>query len=304
MPYDISVAMPIDHVETAHAFWSQEAIVEVAQAADEAGFGAATVTDHPVPSSRWLAAGGHFAQDPFVMLGLIGGVTRRIKLMTNIVVLPYRNPFVTARAVSSLDRFTGGRFIFGIGAGYLKAEYKALGVDFDSRNDLMDEYIRAMKASWTGEDFTFEGTGYIAMGNTVQPSPAQKPHPPIVIGGNSKRALRRTAELGDYWYPFIVPKMISDTARTANISNDEEMLEAIDYMNEHCDKIGRKDRPGLMMAGGLSMSGNWNAQQAIDLYAHHKELGAVLSGSSIDATSVSEWCDHARRFGEEVIAKL
>ena len=82
------------------------------------------------------------------MLGLVGGVTSRIKLMTNIVVLPYRNPFVTARAVSSLDRFTGGRFIFGMGAGYLKAEYKALGVDFDSRNDLMDEYIKAMKLAW------------------------------------------------------------------------------------------------------------------------------------------------------------
>jgi probable F420-dependent oxidoreductase len=238
------------------------------------------------------------------MLGLVGAVTKRIKLMTNIVVLPYRNPFVTARSVSSLDRFTGGRMIFGMGAGYLKAEYKALGVDFDTRNDLMDEYIRAMKAAWTGEDFTFEGTGYIAMGNRVKPSPAQDPHPPLVIGGNSKRALRRTAELGDYWYPFIVPKMVSDTARTANISNDEEMLQAIDYMHEHCDTIGRTDRPGLMMAGGFSLSGNWNAQQAIDLYSHHKELGAVLSGSSIDATSVSEWTDHARRFGEEVIAKL
>ena len=172
--------------------------------------------------------------------------------------------------------------------------------------DLKHPDVLAVDASKeiTEEDFTFEGTGYIAMGNTVQPSPTQKPHPPIVIGGNSKRALRRTAELGDYWYPFIVPKMISDTARTANISNDAEMQEAIDYMNEHCDKIGRKDRPGLMMAGGFNMSGKWNAQEAIDLYSHHRELGAVLSGSSIDATSVSEWCDHARRFGEEVIAKL
>ncbi len=304
MPYDISVAMPFDHVETADAFFSQDALVAVAKAADEAGFGAATVTDHPVPSSRWLDAGGHYAQDPFVMLSMIGAVTKQIKLMTNIIVLPYRNPFVTARAVSSLDCFTGGRVILGMGAGYLKAEYKALGVDFDKRNDLMDEYIRAMIAAWTGEDFTFEGTGFIAMGNRVKPSPVQMPHPPLVIGGNSKRALRRTAELGDYWYPFIVPKMISDTARTANISNDEEMKEAIHYMNEHCDRIGRKDRPGLMMAGGFNMSGNWSAQQAIDLYSHHRELGAVLSGSSIDATSLSEWTDHARRFGEEVIAKL
>ena len=162
MRYDISVAMPIDHVETAHAFWSQDAIVEIAKAADEAGFGAATVTDHPVPSSRWLDAGGHFAQDPFVMLGLVGAVTKRIKLMTNIVVLPYRNPFVTARSVSSLER-SPAEHDLRHGAGYLKADYKALGVDFYTRNDLMDEYIRAMKAAWTAR-ISLRGYRYIAMG--------------------------------------------------------------------------------------------------------------------------------------------
>ncbi|MBV1917719.1 MAG: TIGR03619 family F420-dependent LLM class oxidoreductase [Sphingomonadaceae bacterium] len=304
MPYEISVAMPFDHIDTADAFFSQEALVKVAAAAEDAGFAIATVTDHPVPSSRWLDAGGHYAQDPFVMLGMIGAVTKTIKLMTNIIVLPYRNPFVTARSVSSLDCFSGGRFIFGMGAGYLKAEYKALGVDFDNRNNLMDEYIKAMKAAWTGEDFTFEGTGYRAMGNRVKPTPAQKPHPPLVIGGNSRRALRRTAELGDYWYPFIVPKMISDTARTANISTDDDLREATAYMNEHCEKIGRKDKPGMMLAGGFNITGKWNAQEAIDLYSHHRELGSVASGSSIDATSLEEWIDHAQRFGEEVITRL
>ena len=304
MPYDISVAMPIDHIETAGAFFSQEALVKVAMAADEAGFGAASVTDHPVPSSRWLDAGGHYAQDPFVMLGMVGAVTKRIRLMTNIIVLPYRNPFVTARSISSLDCFTGGRVILGMGAGYLKAEYKALGVDFDNRNELMDEYIRAMKQAWSGEDFAFEGTGYVALGNRVLPRPAQNPHPPLVIGGNSKRALRRTAELADFWYPFIVPKIVSDTARTANISSDDDLRDAISYLHEYCDKIGRKDRPGMMMAAGFSISGDWNAQEAIDLYSHHRELGSSLSGSSIDAASVEEWVDQAHRFGEEVIARL
>ena len=239
-----------------------------------------------------------------VLLAMAAAVTTKLKLQTNIVVLPYRNPFVTARSVSSLDAFSGGRFIFGIGAGYLKAEYKALGVDFDARNDLMDEYIKAMKAAWTGEDFTFEGTGYTALGNRVRPAPVQKPHPPILVGGNSKRALRRTAELGDAWHPFFVPKMVTDTARTANISNDEDFKAALDYLYEHCEKIGRKEKPKIILSGTFSMQGDWSAQEALDNFGHLRELGADGSGASVVTGNRSEWCDQARRFGEEVIAKL
>jgi probable F420-dependent oxidoreductase len=290
MPFHISITMPFDHIQHPDAFISQEAVVEIAQAVENAGFTAATVTDHPVPTSRWLDAGGHYAQDPFVILSMMGAVTRKLKLQTNIIVLPYRNPFVTARAVSSLDRFSGGRFLFGMGAGYLKAEFKALGADFDSRNDLMDEYIRAMKLAWTGEDFTFEGTGYVALGNRMLPTPAQKPHPPLLIGGNSKRALRRTAELGDYWHPFFVPKAVTDTARTANISTDEDLNAAIDYMHEHCEKIGRKDRPGVILSSTHMMNGSdWSAQEALDNFAHWREMGLEGSGTSVNTASRSEF---------------
>jgi probable F420-dependent oxidoreductase len=305
MSFHVSITFPFDHIQYPEAFISQAAVVECAKAAEEAGFTSGTVTDHPVPSYRWLDGGGHYAQDPFVMLSMVAAVTTRLKVQTNIVVLPYRNPFITARAVSSLDVFSGGRFIFGVGAGYLKPEYKALGVDFDSRNDLMDEYIRAMKLAWTGEDFAFEGTGYTAVGNRMLPMPVQRPHPPLLIGGNSKRALRRTAELGDAWHPFFVPKMVTDTARTANISTDEEILGAIDYIKAHCDKIGRKDYPEVICSGTFSMSGSqWNAQEAIDNFMHLKELGMTGSGTSVVTDSRSEWCEQARRFGEEVIAKL
>lgn len=304
MPFHLSVTFPFDHVQYGDEFTTMEAVHRAAKVAEDAGFTSGTVTDHPVPSARWLDAGGHYAQDPFVMLSMVAAVTTKLKLQTNIIVLPYRNPFVTARSVSSLDAFSGGRFIFGMGAGYLKAEYKALGVDFDNRNDLMDEYIRAMKAAWTGEDFTFEGTGYTALGNRVRPAPVQKPHPPLLIGGNSKRALRRTAELGDAWHPFFVPKMVTDTARTANISSDEDFKAALEYLFEHCEKIGRKDKPEIILSGTFSMQGDWSAQEALDNYAHLRELGAHGSGASVVTDNLSEWCDQVQRFGEEVIAKV
>jgi probable F420-dependent oxidoreductase len=304
MTFTLSVTLPFDHIQHGDEFISMAAVHDCAKAAEAAGFYSGTVTDHPVPSYRWLDNGGHYAQDPFVMLSMVAAVTTKLKLQTNIVVLPYRNPFITARAVSSLDAFSNGRVLLGLGAGYLKPEYKALGVDFDSRNDLMDEYMRAMKLAWTGEDFSFEGTGYTAVGNRVLPTPVQKPHPPLLVGGNSKRALRRTVELGDAWHPFIVPKMVTDTARTANISGDDDIIAAIDYMAEHCEKVGRKVPPPVIASSTFSMTPGWSAQEAIDSYAHLKSIGVAASGTSVQATTRSEWCDQAQKFGEEVISKI
>lgn len=304
MTFTLSVTLPFDHIQHGTEFISMAAVHEISKAADAAGFYSGTVTDHPVPSYRWLDNGGHYAQDPFVMLSMVAAVTTNLRLQTNIVVLPYRNPFITARMVSSLDAFSNGRVVLGLGAGYLKPEYKALGVDFDSRNDLMDEYMRAMKLAWTGEDFSFEGTGYTAVGNRVLPTPVQKPHPPLLVGGNSKRALRRTVELGDAWHPFIVPKMVTDTARTANISGDEDIIASIDYMAEHCEKVGRKVPPQVIASSTFSMTPGWSAQEAIDSYAHLKSIGVHGSGTSIQAETRAAWCDEAQKFGEEVISKI
>lgn len=304
MAFTLSITFPFDHIEHGEEFVSMAAVHEIARAAEDAGFWSGTVTDHPVPSYRWLDNGGHYAQDPFVMLSLVGAVTGRLRLQTNIVVLPYRNPFITARAVSSLDVFTNGRVVLGLGAGYLKPEYKALGVDFDRRNDLMDEYMQAMKLAWTGEDFSFEGTGYTAVGNRVRPTPVQKPHPPLLVGGNSKRALRRTVELGDAWHPFIVPKMVTDTARTVNISSDEDIIEAMDYMKAHSEKVGRAVPPKVIASATYTIKPGWSAQEALDQYGRLREIGVSGSGASIMADSRAEWCDQARKFGEEVVAKL
>ncbi|MDE2404620.1 MAG: LLM class F420-dependent oxidoreductase [Sphingomonadales bacterium] len=304
MAFTLSITFPFDHVEFGDEFVSMAAVQECARAAEEAGFWSGTTTDHPVPSYRWLDNGGHYAQDPFVMLSMVAAITTRLRMQTNIVVLPYRNPFITARAVSSLDAFSGGRFVFGLGAGYLKPEYKALGVDFDSRNELMDEYIRAMKLAWTGEDFSFEGTGYTAVGNRMRPTPAQTPHPPLLIGGNSKRALRRAVELGDAWHPFIVPKMVTDTARTANISDDEDITAAIDYMAEHSARVGRATPPPVIASSTFTIKPGFSAQEALDQYGRLHRLGVIGSGASVWVENRSEWCDLARRFGEEVIARI
>ncbi|HEY0957722.1 MAG TPA: TIGR03619 family F420-dependent LLM class oxidoreductase [Novosphingobium sp.] len=304
MTFTVSLTLPFDHVHLPGEFGTMDALKEIATTVEEAGFWSGTVTDHPAPSARWLDNGGHYAQDSFVMLSMLAAVTSKLKLHTNIIVLPYRNPFVTARAVSSLDVFSGGRVVLGLGAGYLKAEYKALGADFDARNDLMDEYIRAMQVAWSGEEFTFEGSGYTALGNRIRPAPLQKPHPPILIGGNSRRALRRTAEMGDAWHPFFVSRQVSQTARTASLSTDAELTDAIAYMHDHAAKIGRKTMPKVICSATFTIKPGWNAQEAIDHFGHLQSLGVHGSGASILADSRKEWCDQARLFGEEVLTKL
>ena len=117
------------------------------------------------------------------MLSLVAAVTSTLRLQTGILVLPYRNPFIVARAAATLDVFSGGRLALGLGAGYLKGEYHAVGADFFRRNEIMDEYMVAMKAAWAGEEFNFEGSDYSARGNRMRPRPIQQPHPPLLVGG-------------------------------------------------------------------------------------------------------------------------
>ena len=106
-----------------------EGVVRLARAAEAAGFDGYGFTDHPAPTQAWLDAGGHDALDPFVALGVVAAVTSTIRLIPNIVVLPYRNPFVVAKAAATLDSLSGGRFTLATGVGYLEGEYAALGVD-------------------------------------------------------------------------------------------------------------------------------------------------------------------------------
>src|SRR5271154_2063570 len=106
MAFTLSVTFPFDQIQHGQEFVSMAAVQECAKAAEDAGFWSGTVTDHPAPSYRWLDNGGHYAQDPFVMLSLVAAVTTKLMVQSNIIVLPYRNPFITARAVSSLEAFS------------------------------------------------------------------------------------------------------------------------------------------------------------------------------------------------------
>ena len=300
-----NIPLPFDRYDAEDEFCTMEGVKDVGAAIERAGFAAALVTDHPCPTGRWLDSGGHVAHDPFVMLSLLAAVTTKIRLQTGILVLPYRNPFIIARSVATLDRFSNGRVTLGMGAGYLKGEYRALGVDFEKRNELMDEYLKGLKLALSGEEFTFEGEGYIAHGNRIQPPSVQRPHPTLLVGGNAKRAIRRAVELADGWYPFFtVAGASSATTRTAEITNEEELAEALKYMHAHCETVGR-ETPPLVAIGSIVKPGeSWTPQMIIDRAGAFSEMGLYAAGMNIEGRSRAEYCDNAERFGQDVIAKM
>jgi probable F420-dependent oxidoreductase len=300
----INVTLPFDQLEDPTQFLRPEAVVQIATLLERSGYEAACVTDHPAPTGRWLDAGGHHAQDPFVLLSLVAAATSKLRLNTGILVLPYRNPFITARAVATLDVFSGGRVTLGVGAGYLKGEYRTLGVEFERRNEIMDEYLAALKAAWTHDEFTFTGTGYQALGNRILPRPLQRPHPPIMIGGNSKRAIRRAAEIGDGWWPFLTPGALSTTARTAAMKGEDDIAEGIRYLREHCQKIGRKAPIEIMVGGVNPGTDKWEPNRLLDKIAELQALGVTTASAYVHGRTRAEWCDNAERYGAEVIAKL
>ena len=236
-----SVQLPTDRVEPEQEFGSLAAIAEVAGAAESAGFDAVYVTEHPIPPDAWLATGGHHSLDPFVALTAAAATTRRLRLHTNILVLPYRNPFLTAKAIASLDQVSGGRVIAGVAAGYLEGEYAALGADFATRNAGCDDALEAMKRAWSGETVAFEGRGFVAEANTARPRPFQQPHPPIWIGGNTRRAMERAVRHGQGWSPFPVPGRFAGRTRTAAIETPEDLRARIDWLRRAAEDAGRSE---------------------------------------------------------------
>jgi probable F420-dependent oxidoreductase len=183
-----------------------EVAARVARAAEGEGFDSAWTGEHvvlpdpqvppsPVPPETPFL-------DPAVALAFAAAHTRTLRLGTGIVILPQRNPLVLAKELASVDVVSGGRLIFGLGIGYLKPEFDALGIPFERKGERAMEYLAAMLALWTQDKPSFRGRFVSFGGVQALPHPLQKPHPPIVVGGSSPPAFQRAVRHGNGWYGF------------------------------------------------------------------------------------------------------
>jgi probable F420-dependent oxidoreductase len=282
-------------------FMTRAGIVRVAQAAEAAGFDGMGFTDHPAPSDKWLNAGGHDALDPFVALAVVAAVTDRLRLIPNIVVLPYRNPLVVAKSAASLDALSEGRFVLSTATGYLRSEYRALGVDFEERNALFDEALVVMRGVWAEDDFRYEGLHFNAVGVSVNPKPA---HVPIWVGGNSPLTRRRVAKHGDGWNPFPAGPLLAQTARTIPLEGLDDLAPMLDHLWEQVDKAGR-DRSEIDVAFAPGLPGPSSPEFDADAYLEKLDrmagMGITWSSAGVPGDSLDHAVEVIERYGAEVI---
>jgi probable F420-dependent oxidoreductase len=178
----------------------------VAKKAEELGFASFWAPEHailPVHYSSHYPASpdGRIPADPFVALARASAVTSTIQLGTGVCLVPERNPLLLAKEIATLDYYSKGRFLFGIGAGWLKEETEIMGGDFAHRWTQTREAILAMKELWTKEESEYHGRYYNFPAVRSFPKPAHKPHPPVLLGGSSKYVFKRIVDWGDGWLP-------------------------------------------------------------------------------------------------------
>jgi probable F420-dependent oxidoreductase len=231
--------------------------------------------------------------------------TTTLRLIPNIVVLPYRNPFVVAKSGASLDLLSGGRFTLAVGVGYLKREFAALGVDYDQRADLFDEALDVIRAIWTTDDVSYEGKHFTASGITAHPRPVSDPHPPIWVGGNTGAARRRVAQKGDGWCPFAAPAALAQTARTATLDSMQGLSDGIDDLRRRVDEAGRDwskfDVVFGNFDGGNPADDDFNADAYLAGMEKLAGLGVTWLQVGLPGDSVAHATDTIERFQTLVI---
>jgi probable F420-dependent oxidoreductase len=283
--------------------YTREFIEEFGTVAIEAGFNAMHFTEHPAPSRRWLETGGHEALDPLVALGVLAGTNTELRLLTQLTILPYKNPLLFAKSAATLDRLSNGRVILGVGAGYLKSEFRALGVDFDERNDLLDETLRVCRLAWSGEAFDYEGRHFSARDIRTLPTPLQDPLP-LWIGGNSALSRRRAVHSAQGWIPQPNPRSIAASRRSAALETLEDLEWMLDELRALAREIGRTSPIDVMFTsyeGGSPLASGWDPQKRVDDIRAQESLGVTWHQTNPVGGSPEAILDWTRCYGEDVI---
>jgi probable F420-dependent oxidoreductase len=175
---------------------------EWARTTESLGYHFLAVSDHLALTRDVYAQYPAPFYDPFTLLAWLSGITTRIELATTVAILPYRSPLHLARLGANVDRLSGGRFILGVGVGWAREEFEVLGIPFENRGAIADEYLEALLELWTKDEASYQGR-FVRFANVqTGPRPVSAPHPPIWVGGASDAALRRAARFGDAWHPI------------------------------------------------------------------------------------------------------
>lgn len=280
---------------------SVDSVKEIAQRAETLGYDSVWVNDHIVIPFDYLDRFTARYYDPYMVLADAAARTQRIKLGTSVIVLPYRHAIVQAKMLTTLDAFSGGRVILGVGSGGVEPEFQALGVDFSQRGALTDETLEVMLELWTQENPSFQGDHYAFSDIKFSPKPTQKPRIPIWIGGTSRASLRRTAQFGDVWHP---------------IANDPDIIEqGMKTLREDWQRFQRDGEPSVNLRMGCrvypqaqpeSRQIGWGSAEQIirDIQQFQRfEVGHMVLDFAVGVTE-DEWNFSFESFSKDIMRQL
>lgn len=294
---------PGEMPDAAPGFLTPDALSGLSVQAEECGFDAIAFSDHPAPSAKWRRNGGHDTVEPAVALSYIAAVTTGIRLMTHLYVLPFRNPYLAAKTLTSLDMVSGGRLIAAVGAGYLRSEFSALGVAVDDRADLLDAGLDALVRIWSRPEEPVTGSDFAATGPMWLQPPVQQPHPPIWVGGNSAAALRRVVRYGQGWCPVIAAPAMTSAIRTQTLDGPKKFGTAVERLRADLSAAGRDPATVDIQVEVpvIDFATNGSVQRALEQLDELHGLGATWAIAHVDASSVGAARDYITAFSETVI---
>jgi len=301
-----TVNIPIDHADPPGEFQTPEACRDMALAIERAGFDSCFVTDHPAPTVEWRASPeGHDALDPFAALAFVAAQTSRLKVYACVVILPYRNPFLVAKAAATLQALSNGRFIMGVAVGYARGEFEALGVDPKKRGALTDEALETLRLIWRGEPVTKRGISFNAV--NIQPRPNPEPAPPIWVGGGSDKAVVRAAKYGDGWAPFFGrPDGGSGVVAETALTSLEDFTDKLARLHDLRAEAGHDGPFDVILAARYrpKASTREEADRYIEAVSQLADLGVTWTSAPVHGRDRSAFLERVQWFGEEVIARM
>jgi len=289
-----------------------DALETLVRRGETLGFHSTVIADHVVFPVRIASKypytvsgefpGGGDALEQLTLMSFVAAKSERLRLITSVMILPHRNPVLTAKMLATIDVLSRGRVTVGVGVGWLREEFAALGApDFDRRGAVSDEYLRIFKMLWTQTPASFRGDFYRFDDLTCLPQPRQKPHPPIWIGGHSRAALRRAARYGDGWHPV--------GANPAAMLAPAEFTTLLDELRGLTEAEGRDPRAltisykaplydAGVLAGGARRPFSGTAEQVIDDIATYAKLGVSELIFDFRSEEPKESLERMERFAE------
>ena len=292
-------------------------ITSIASKADILGFDFLTVSDHivipkyveskmPYAADGAFNSGDGFCYDPLTLLSFLSAVTETIRLVPSVMVVPYRNPIYAAKMISTIDVLSSGRITIGCGVGWLKEEFEVLDAhDFHSRGIVTNEYIESMIELWTQSSPSYKGE-YIQFKNILfTPKPIQKPHPPIWIGGESEAAIKRSARIGNGWFPLSQNPTFPLKTNEQLILSLERLKKELDLRNKNIDGFDVVFQPGWANLSEYNIDMiNDNSSHVTENILELERLGVTHVLFYFPKIEVAELHDVLENFADKVLSQL